>query len=85
MYEGAEEGLGGSEPITREPNLVARKISERRPVWVNQFPSTASAVKGKKSEDEEFCERERKSNNALAIAIHVCAVPECDTTIGSVG
>jgi hypothetical protein len=43
MYEGADERLGGSEPMTSAPNLEARKISERLPVVENHLPSAASA------------------------------------------
>ncbi|KAF8529469.1 NADP-dependent oxidoreductase domain-containing protein [Gautieria morchelliformis] len=69
MYEGADERLGGSEPMTCAPNLEARKISERLPVVENHLPSAASA--GGNDQQCEMAMREQ--------------VPEGDSTVCGIG
>ena len=46
---GPEPGVSGS----REPNFVARKISERRPVLVNHSPRVASAGQDKDKDKDK--------------------------------
>ena len=64
---------------SRLPNFVARNISDRRPVFVNQSPKTASAAEL----TINTTGLPKGDIKVLTFSVHVRAIPEGHATVSS--